>query len=75
MVAFQEKVKSEMLDNSCGIGTVRSKIKKIETPMINILQLAARKNAIEILTNCQLKFLVTANSNFFFDLTVIKLLG
>jgi hypothetical protein len=74
MVAFQEKVKLQMLDNS-DIRTVRSKIKKIETPMINILQLAARKNVIEILTNCQLKFLVTANSNFFFDLTVIKLLG
>jgi hypothetical protein len=74
MVAFQKKVKLQMLDNS-DIRTVRSKIKKIETPMINILQLAARKNVIEILTNCQLKFLVTANSNFFFDLTVIKLLG
>jgi hypothetical protein len=48
MVAFQEKVKLEMLDNSCGIGTVRSKIKKIETPMINTLQLAARKNLIQM---------------------------
>jgi hypothetical protein len=64
MVAFQEKVKLQMLDNS-DIRTVRSKIKKIETPMINILQLAARKNVIEILTNCQLKSLVTANYNFF----------
>jgi cbb3-type cytochrome oxidase cytochrome c subunit len=58
MVAFQKKVKLEMLDNSCGIGTVRSKIKKIETPMTNTLQLAARKNLIQMLSD-----VINYNSN------------
>jgi hypothetical protein len=39
--------------------------------LLKITNLTLKHLIIEILTNCQLKFLVAANSNFFFDLTVI----